>query len=243
MLREPIISSRDKLLIAILIALIFAGMSFCYSFIGFFSPQTKNVGRLDVFGSLTLQEFGGHFVFGFVAGLVLRKLMMAVLCGLMAIAVDADHILSAAGFEIQGRMSHSIPFIIIASVLVGMITTLILKYLIRDNAKHVTTRANWTNREANSVNDWGSHLSSDILVWNTFSRFLIITAAAVISHIAYDTFVDTHANFPLLVPFVYTDFYIPQIYWLPIEAAAILLVCLRYRTVQGNMHASRISVF
>ena len=243
MLRDPLISSRDKLLIVILIALIFGGMSFCYSFFGFFSPQAKTIGRLDVFGSLTPQEIGGHFAFGFVAGLAFRKLRMAVLCGLMALAVDADHVLNVAGFEIQGRMSHSIPFIIIASVLVGIITILILNYLMRGNDKSFTRRANWTNKGANSVNDWGSHLSPDILVLHTFSRFLIISASAAISHVAYDTFVDAHANFPLLVPFVYTDFYIPQIYGLPIEGAAISLVCLWYTAVQGNMHASRISVF
>lgn len=239
MLRDPIISSRDKLLIVILIPLVFAGMSFCYSFVGFFSPQGKTIGRLDIFGSLTPQEISGHFVFGFAAGLPFRKLRMAILCGLMALAVDADHILSAAGFEVQGRMSHSIPFTIIASVLVGTITTLILNYSIRDNTKPLTTRADWINKGANSVNEWGSHVSPDILVWNTFSQFLIITAAAVISHIAYDTFVDNHAIFPLLVPFVYTDFYIPQIYGLPIEGAAILLVCLWYRVVQRNTHGSQ----
>jgi hypothetical protein len=73
MLRDPIIS-RDKLLISIFIALIFACMSFCYSFVGFFSPQAKTNGRLEIFGSLTPQEIGGHFGFGFVAGLGFRKL-------------------------------------------------------------------------------------------------------------------------------------------------------------------------
>lgn len=140
MLRDPIISSRDKLLIVIFVALIFTCMSFCYSFVGFFSPQAKTIGRLEIFGSLTPQEIGGHFGFGFVSGLAFRKLRSATLCGLMALAVDADHILSASGFEAQGRMSHSIPFTIIASVLVGTVTTLILNSSIRQNAKPFTTK-------------------------------------------------------------------------------------------------------
>lgn len=243
MLRDPIISSRDKLLIVIFVALIFTCMSFCYSFVGFFSPQAKTIGRLEIFGSLTPQEIGGHFGFGFVSGLAFRKLRSATLCGLMALAVDADHILSASGFEAQGRMSHSIPFTIIASVLVGTVTTLILNSSIRQNAKPFTTKANRKNKGANSVHDRGSHVPLDILVWNTFSQFLVITAAAVISHIAYDTFVDNHANFPLFVPFVYADFYIPQTYGLPIEGVAILLGCLWYRAAQGNAQTNRISVF
>jgi hypothetical protein len=218
-------------------------MSFCYSFVGFFSPQAKTNGRLEIFGSLTPQEIGGHFGFGFVAGLGFRKLRTAMLCGLMALAVDADHILSASGFEVQSRMSHSIPFTIIASVLVGTVTTLILNSSILQNAKPLTTRANRKNKGANSVHESGSHVPPDILVWNTFSQFLVITAAAVISHIAYDTFVDNHANFPLFVPFVYADFYIPQTYGLPIEGVAILLGCLWYRSAQGDAQASRISVF
>jgi hypothetical protein len=117
-----------------------------------------------------------------------------MMCGLMALAVDADHIPSASESEVQGRMSHSIPFTIIPSVLVGTVTTLILNSSIRQNAKPLATRAS------------GSHVPPDILVWSTFSQFLVITAAAVISHIAYDTFVDNHANFPLFVPFVYADF-------------------------------------
>jgi hypothetical protein len=48
------------------------------------------------------------------------------------------------------------------------------------------------------------------------------------SHIAYDVFVDTRANFPLLAPFNFHEVLIPQIYGLPIEGAAILMVYLWY---------------
>jgi hypothetical protein len=75
---------------------------------------------------------------------------------------------------------------------------------------------------------------------NIFSQFLVITAAAVISHIAYDTFVDNHAYFPLLVPFVYTEFYIPEIYGLPLEGAAILLVCVWDRISRRSRQTSQV---
>ena len=58
---------------------------------------------------------------------------------------------------------------------------------------------------------------------SVFYQFLIITLAAYMSHIAYDVFVDTRANFPLLAPFSFSDDFILQVYALPIEGAAILL--------------------
>jgi membrane-bound metal-dependent hydrolase YbcI (DUF457 family) len=63
-----------------------------------------------------------------------------------------------------------------------------------------------------------------------FSQYMIITLAAFISHIAYDVFVNAGESFPLLAPLIFSDFFIPQIYALPIEAAAILLVYLWYYT-------------
>ncbi len=191
-------------------------MSFSYSFFGFYSPQAKTIKRFDTFGSLTPQEVGGHFLFGFIAGLPFRKLRMAVLCGLMALVLDTDHILNAAGFEVQGRLSHSIPFAIIASVLVGTIAYMIFNYPAQANSKPLTPRGTRINKGISFMNYSKSQ--------KTFSQFLVVTVAAVISHIAYDTFVDSHANFPLLAPLIYTDFHIPQIYGVPIEGAAILLV-------------------
>jgi membrane-bound metal-dependent hydrolase YbcI (DUF457 family) len=63
---------------------------------------------------------------------------------------------------------------------------------------------------------------------SVFYQFLVITIAAYLSHIAYDVFADTRANFPLLAPFNFNDVFIPQIYALPIEVAAILLVYFWY---------------
>ena len=60
------------------------------------------------------------------------------------------------------------------------------------------------------------------------SLFFIITLAAFFSHIAYDTFVDDKALFPLFVPFSFNEIFIPRMYSLPIEAAGFLLVYLFY---------------
>jgi NO-binding membrane sensor protein with MHYT domain len=158
-------------------------------------------------GSLTVQEIGGHFLFGFIPGLPFRKLRLAVLCGLMALAVDADHLLNVAGFEVQGRVSHSIPFMVIASIMIGFIVNSNATCSIQGNTKQIATRSRRTPKGANFIDDSRSHLQNTHML-NIFSQFLVITAAAVISHIAFDTYVDNHAYFPLLVPFVYTEFYI-----------------------------------
>jgi hypothetical protein len=56
------------------------------------------------------------------------------------------------------------------------------------------------------------------------------------SHIAYDVFVNAGASFPMLAPLIFSDFFIPQIYALPIEAAAILLVYLGYIILSKRVH-------
>ena len=61
-----------------------------------------------------------------------------------------------------------------------------------------------------------------------FSQFLIITLVAFLSHIAFDVFVDERARFPLFAPFSFNEFMIPNVYALPIEAAAALITCLYY---------------
>jgi membrane-bound metal-dependent hydrolase YbcI (DUF457 family) len=60
---------------------------------------------------------------------------------------------------------------------------------------------------------------------------LLITLAAFLSHIAYDTFVDGKALFPLFLPFSFNQIVIPRMYSLTIEVAGFLLVYLYYNTV------------
>jgi hypothetical protein len=57
---------------------------------------------------------------------------------------------------------------------------------------------------------------------------------AFLSHIAFDTFVDEQARFPLFAPFSFTEFMIPAVYALPLEAAAALITYLYY--VSFNRH-------
>jgi len=222
-------STAPQLLTIFLISSTFGALAFLYSFFGIISNETTH--RFDTFGSLTPQEIGGHFLFGYVVGLPTRNLKMAVLSGLMALTIDADHILNAAGFDIQGRMGHSVSFAVLSSVLMGFIATqffrkkLVWKKIVIPTP---TLAASSSRTVEKAVANTYNSLSPAEKLYIIFFQFLIITLAAYLSHIAYDVFVGAGANFPLLAPFNFSDVFIPQMYALPIEGVGILIVYLWY---------------
>ena len=229
LLCQRIASRAPRPLTIILIALAFGALAFLYSFIGFFSNAVNHIITFDAFGSLTPQEIGGHFLFGYVVALPTRNLKMGVLSGLMALTIDADHLLNAAGFDIQARMGHSVSYAILSSVLIALMVSQILRKVSVWNEMMSTESSPSGKKKKTMVYSKSVHnllLPPEKKV--IFSQYLIITLAAFISHIAYDVFVNAGASFPLLAPLIFSDFFIPQIYALPIEAAAILLVYLWY---------------
>jgi hypothetical protein len=54
----------------------------------------------------------------------------------------------------------------------------------------------------------------------------MITFGVLLSHIAYDVFVDDKARFPLLAPFSFSQILIPRMYGLPLEAAGFITICI-----------------
>jgi len=229
MLLDPRIASvAPRLITVILIALAFGVFAFLYSFVGFFSNEINNM-RSYAVGSLSLHEIGGHFLFGYVVALPTRNLKMCVLTGLMALTIDADHLLNAAGFDIQSRMGHSVTFAILSSVLIGFMVSQIFQKVSVWSGK-MPTESSSSRIEKKAAE------GSKVVLLPTDKRcivplFVTITLAAFMSHIAYDVFVDAGARFPLLAPFIFSDFLIPQIYALPIEGVAVLLVYLLFTTL------------
>ena len=148
----------------------------------------------------------------------------------MALTIDADHLLNAAGFDIQSRMGHSVSFAILSSGIIGFIVSQIFQKESVSNEK-MPTESSSSRIEKKEVEANGKLLLLRPEKGGIFSLFLIITFAAFMSHIAFDVFVDAVASFPLLAPFIFTDFFIPQIYALPIEGAAVLLVYLSFTTL------------
>jgi LexA-binding, inner membrane-associated putative hydrolase len=231
MLLDRHLTSGPKLSTIFLIASVFGAFSFFFSFLGFFDNQpTTQI--IDFRSSISPQEFGGHFLFGYMVALPTRNLKIGVLAGLMALAIDTDHILNASGSQTSIRLSHSIPFSISASVLVGIIASQVFGRQSLGNKMTTTTptlgASSGNVRKKAMANPTEIHDSMTSVKTKIFFQFLVIAMAAYMSHIAYDVFVDTKANFPLFAPFNFNDVLVPQIYALPIEGAAILLVYLVY---------------
>jgi hypothetical protein len=240
LLDEPVSSTAPKLLTIALIASIFGSLAFLYSFFGFLSKQTTP--RFDTFGSLTPPEIGGHFLFGYIVALPTRNLKIGVLAGLMALTIDADHALNAAGADVQGRMSHSVSFAILSSVLIGFIASQIFRKIAHQNSTIIPSVVTSSGKIEKKVVDNANSRQNSVLLaerHSVFCQFLVITLAAYMSHIAYDVFVDTRANFPLLAPFNFNDVFIPQIYALPIEGAAILLLYFWYSINSKRTYSNR----
>jgi hypothetical protein len=234
-----IASKAPQLSTVFLMASIFGALAFFYSFFGFLSNQTTP--RFDTLGSLTPQEIGGHFLFGYIVALPTRNLKIGVLAGLMALAIDADHVLNAAGADVQGRMSHSVSFAILSSILIGFIASQILRKIARQNSTTIPSVVTSSGKIEKKVVDNANSRQKSLLLAeksSVFYQFLVITLAAYMSHIAYDVFADTRANFPLLAPLNFNDVFIPQIYALPIEGAAILLVYFWYSINSKSNYSS-----
>jgi hypothetical protein len=237
-----------ELTIIVLISLIFGGLGFLYSFLGLFD-QGDIIVRLEPLRALSIQEIGGHFLFGFIVGLPSKNMAFALLIGLMTLTIDADHLLNLAGLHIQGRIDHSILFAVSSSILMGYIVShmynggnssrisrsankknkqvimrsMLSLYIIRRyNDKNVYEKNRYNSRNVQRI--FVDHNNSSSI----FLQFFIITLAAFLSHIAYDVFVDDNARFPLLAPFLFSDFHIPESYSLSIEAVGILLMYLYY---------------
>ena len=234
----------QDVVIIIVLSAAFGLMGFVYSLVDFTQPPHRVV-SLEVFRSLTVQEIGGHFLFGFVpAAVATRNLRIAVLVGLMALTIDADHALNLAKLPVQGRLDHSIIFTLLSAPVMGLIAAYVIvqnntRLLLRPQQPQPRKVNNNTgsyhndnsveNRVAGvDINANQNSKRTAISARYVFIQFSIITVAAVLTHIAYDVFVDDAARFPLLNPFNFGQIIIPRVLTIPIEAAGFLVIYFCY---------------
>ena len=100
-------------------SIIFASVSFAFSMIGAFFPESEFtfvIGNPLVVSSVTYEHVLGHVFWGAVIGLGTLSIRYIILGGSFAIFLDSDHLLQFLDIELVSRMSHSIPFAIIASI-------------------------------------------------------------------------------------------------------------------------------
>ncbi|MDC0240997.1 hypothetical protein OAK66_00980 [Candidatus Nitrosopelagicus sp.] len=100
-------------------SIIFAIVSFAFSMIGGSFPEsefTVVIGNPLVVSSITYEHVLGHIFWGAVIGLGTLSIRYIILGGSFAIFLDSDHLLQFLDIELVSRMSHSIPFAVIVSM-------------------------------------------------------------------------------------------------------------------------------
>ena len=100
-------------------SIIFAVVSFVFSIIGGLFPSSEHtfvIGNPLVVSGITVEHVVGHIFWGAIIGLGTLSIRYIILGGSFAILLDADHLLQFLDIELVARMSHSIPFAIIAAI-------------------------------------------------------------------------------------------------------------------------------
>jgi len=100
-------------------SIIFASVSFAFSIIGGMFPDseyTHVIGNPFLVSGITIEHVVGHIFWGAIIGLGTLSVRYIILGGSFAILLDVDHLLQFLDIELVSRMSHSLPFGVIASV-------------------------------------------------------------------------------------------------------------------------------
>jgi|TARA_B100001540_G_scaffold212677_1_gene187531 hypothetical protein len=100
-------------------SIIFAIVSFAFSMIGAFFPESEFtfvIGNPLVVSGVTYEHVLGHVFWGAMIGLGTLSIRYIILGGSFAIFLDSDHLLQFLEIELVSRMSHSLPFAVIVSI-------------------------------------------------------------------------------------------------------------------------------
>lgn len=65
------------------------------------------------------QEVVGHVLFGVTAAFVTLNARLILLAGAESILIDADHVLPALNFSVEGRLAHSLSFAIVVALVLA----------------------------------------------------------------------------------------------------------------------------
>ena len=110
---------KDSIKFILKNSIIFALVSLGFSIIGALFPEsefTLVIGNPLVVSSVTYEHVLGHIFWGAIIGLGTLSIRYIILGGSFAIFLDADHLLQFLDIELVSRMSHSIPFAVIVSI-------------------------------------------------------------------------------------------------------------------------------
>ena len=101
--------------------LVYGGTALAFSMLGTILPGTFVIGNPFEVSTITPEHVVGHIVWGLIPGLAFLSLRYIILAGLFPIILDADHLLQFLEIEMVPRMAHSLPFILIAIVVMMLL--------------------------------------------------------------------------------------------------------------------------
>jgi len=101
--------------------LVYGGIAFAFSMLGTILPGTFVIGSPFEVSTITPEHIVGHIVWGLIPGLAFLSLRYIILAGLFPMILDADHLLQFLEIEMVPRMAHSLPFILIAIVVMMLL--------------------------------------------------------------------------------------------------------------------------
>ena len=102
-------------------ALIYGGIALAFSMLGTVLPDAYVIGNPLYHNTTTPEHVIRHIVWGLIPGLAFLSLRYIILAGLFPIILDADHLLQFLEIEMVPRMAHSLPFILIAIVVMMLL--------------------------------------------------------------------------------------------------------------------------
>ena len=102
-------------------ALVYGGIALAFSMLCTVLPDAYVVGNPLEASTTTPEHVIGHIIWGLIPGLAFLSLRYIILAGLFPIILDADHLLQLLEIEMVPRMAHSLPFILIAIVVMMLL--------------------------------------------------------------------------------------------------------------------------
>jgi len=104
-----LVLKRRQLIQIGILSLFYSSISLLWSMVGFLSPAPPIHYHEYALPSLVI-EILGHALFGIAAGIGTARVDLALLCAADGVLIDSDHLLAALNLPVLGRLSHSIPF-------------------------------------------------------------------------------------------------------------------------------------
>ena len=112
---------RPSIYFIVKAASVYGCIAFAFSMLGTVLPDAFMVGNPLYHSTTTPEHIIGHIVWGLIPGLAFLSLRYIILAGLFPIILDADHLLQFLEIEMVPRMAHSLPFILIAIVVMMLL--------------------------------------------------------------------------------------------------------------------------